>query len=53
MKTANAWYSVFASGSGIVGLGSHVYEDDRVFSAFDRDKRDVWNIEKSTTSTAA
>src|SRR5581483_9442967 len=33
-KKATQWYSVFASGPGIFGLGSHVYADDPVFAAF-------------------
>lgn len=44
VKKANRWYSVFASGPGIFGLGSRAYEDDSLFAAFDRNKRDVWDL---------
>jgi len=44
VKKAHRWYSVFASGPGIVGLGSYVYEDDSVFAAFTPGKRDVWDL---------
>ena len=39
------WYSVFASGPGIFGLGSHVYAGDAIFSKYDKSKTDVWTIE--------
>ncbi|MDR1990967.1 MAG: hypothetical protein LBQ09_12145, partial [Acidobacteriaceae bacterium] len=39
-----AWYSVFASGAGIFGLGSHKYENKKSFLGFDPDGTDVWNI---------
>jgi hypothetical protein len=41
---ATQWYSVFASGAGIVGLGSHVYKGSGPFPAFDPDKKDVWDL---------
>lgn len=44
VKKATQWYSVFASGPGIVGLGSHVYEGDPVFAAFDPNKKDLWDL---------
>ncbi|MEW9899056.1 peroxidase family protein [Chitinivorax sp. PXF-14] len=43
-KEATQWYSAFASGPGIFGLGSHVYADDRVFAAYDPAKDDLWRI---------
>jgi hypothetical protein len=43
-KKATQWYSVFASGPGIFGLGSHVYKDDAVFAKFNPAKTDVWDI---------
>lgn len=45
VKKANQWYSVFASGPGIIGLGSKVYRDDSIFAAFDPHKQDVWAFE--------
>ncbi len=44
VKKATQWYSVFASGPGIFGLGSRVYEDDRFFARLDRDAEDLWSI---------
>jgi hypothetical protein len=44
VKKATQWYSVFASGPGIVGLGSHVYAEDPVFAAFDPNKTDLWDL---------
>ena len=52
-KKAGQWYSVFASGAGIFGLGSRVYADDAVFAAYDPAKADRWTSRTSTTSTAA
>jgi hypothetical protein len=43
-KKATQWYSVFASGPGIFGLGSHVYADDPIFALFDPKKKDIWDI---------
>jgi hypothetical protein len=43
-RNATQWYSVFASGPGIVGLGSRVYADDPIFAALDSNKKDIWNI---------
>jgi len=43
-RKATQWYSVFASGPGIFGLGSKVYADDRVFAVLDPHKKDVWDI---------
>jgi len=40
-ERATAWYSVFASGPGIVGLGSHVYAD--ALSAMRR-APDAWSL---------
>lgn len=43
-RKASQWYSVFASGPGIFGLGSRVYSDDAIFSKFDPNKTDIWNV---------
>ena len=43
-KQATQWYSVFASGPGIFGLGSHVYKDDAIFAHYDPAKTDIWDI---------
>ena len=45
-KKAGQWYSVFASGAGIFGLGSRVYVDDAVFATPDPNKEDLWSLEK-------
>ncbi len=44
VKKATQWYSVFASGPGIFGLGSVVYENDSLFALYDSDKRDLWDL---------
>ena len=44
VKKAGQWYSVFASGPGIFGLGSQVYAGDPVFALFDKNKKDIWDI---------
>ena len=44
VKKAGQWYSVFASGPGIFGLGSQVYADDPVFAMLDKNKKDIWDI---------
>src|SRR5262249_18501133 len=44
-KKAGQWYSVFASGAGIFGLGSRVYLDDTVFARPDPAKRDLWSVD--------
>ena len=38
------WYSVFASGSGIFGLGSRRYADDNGLLSFRARGDDVWNV---------
>jgi hypothetical protein len=43
-KKARQWYSVFASGAGIFGLGSHVYSDNAIFAKYDPKKTDIWNL---------
>lgn len=43
-KKATQWYSVFASGPGIFGLGSRVYKDDSIFALFDPKKTDIWDL---------
>jgi hypothetical protein len=42
-KQADQWYSVFASGPGIFGLGNTVYKHDLTLGLFDH-KQDVWDI---------
>ena len=44
VKNATQWYSVFASGAGIFGLGSKVYAEDPIFAAFDPKKKDIWSL---------
>lgn len=44
VKKATQWYSVFASGPGIFGLGSRIYADDPVFAAINPNKKDIWDI---------
>ncbi|MCI0434441.1 MAG: oxygenase [Gemmatimonadetes bacterium] len=38
------WYSVFASGAGIFGLGSRKYENRQGFLGYDADAPDIWDI---------
>lgn len=38
------WYSVFASGAGIFGLGSHKYAGHPGFLGIDKNAKDVWDI---------
>ena len=45
VKKAAQWYSVFASGPGIFGLGNRVYADDAIFAAYDPKKTDRWSLE--------
>ncbi len=44
VKKATQWYCVFAAGPGIFGLGSKVYAGDPIFAAFDRNKKDIWDL---------
>jgi hypothetical protein len=44
VKKAAQWYSVFASGPGIFGLGSKVYADDPVFAILNSNKKDIWDL---------
>lgn len=44
VKRATQWYSVFASGPGIFGLGSKVYADEPIFARLDRDREDIWDL---------
>ena len=44
VKETTEWYSVFASGSGIFGLGNHVYADEPIFAKFDPVKKDLWDL---------
>ena len=43
-KYANQWYSVFAAGPGIFGLGSRVYAHDSLFPRLDTPARDTWSL---------
>jgi hypothetical protein len=43
-KKAGQWYSVFASGPGIFGLGSRRYGDGALFTKYDPAKSDSWNL---------
>jgi heme peroxidase len=43
-KATNQWYSVFASGSGILGLGSFKYAESPRWSRFSDTRRDVWRL---------
>jgi hypothetical protein len=43
-KYANQWYSVFAAGPGIFGLGSRVYAHDTKFARVDSPSRDTWSL---------
>ncbi|MES2068819.1 MAG: peroxidase family protein [Pseudomonadota bacterium] len=43
-KKATQWYSAFASGPGIFGLGSVVYKDDAIFALYDPAKTDIWSL---------
>ncbi len=45
-KKATQCYSVFASGPGIFGLGSHIYQRGSFFDLFNRRKKDVWDLSK-------
>jgi hypothetical protein len=38
------WYSVFASGAGIFGLGSRRYADAPTFIELIRGKKDIWDL---------
>ena len=41
---ANQFYSVFASGAGIFGLGSHRYKDHPGFLGYLPSKKDIWDL---------
>src|SRR6266487_3027739 len=43
-KKATQWYSVFASGAGIFGLGSRIYANDGIFARDDPSKADIWSL---------
>jgi hypothetical protein len=43
-RKANQWYSVFASGAGIFGLGSVKYEDGARWPRRDDARRDRWRL---------
>jgi len=43
-KKAGQWYSVFAVGPGIFGLGSRVYSDDAIFAKYDPKKTNIWSL---------
>src|SRR4029079_7867615 len=43
-KDQTTWYSIFASGAGIFGLGSHRYAERPGFRGFDRNAKDIWSV---------
>ncbi|MEO8576886.1 MAG: peroxidase family protein [Gemmatimonadales bacterium] len=43
-KDQTTWYSVFASGAGIFGLGSHRYAGRIGFRGYDPAAKDLWNV---------
>ena len=43
-KAATDWYSVFASGPGILGLGSHLYSGDSLRAGSNPAQRDLWDL---------
>ena len=43
-KYANQWYSVFASGPGIFGLGSRIHSHDPLYARLDSPSRDGWSL---------
>jgi hypothetical protein len=45
-KRADQWYSVFASGPGIFGLGSRRYGDGALFAKIDPAKSDSWSLKE-------
>lgn len=51
-KKATQWYSVFASGPGIFGLGSHIYQRGSFFDLFNRRKKTFGICPSQTMSTA-
>lgn len=44
VKRRTQWYSVFAAGPGIFGLGSQRYADRSVFERLTGESRDVWDL---------
>ena len=43
-ERANQWYSVFAAGPGILGLGSRRYKDGGVFERIVEGRNDIWDL---------
>ena len=43
-SSQTTWYSVFASGAGIFGLGSHRYAGKPGFRGLDKNAKDIWDI---------
>ncbi len=43
-RKTSGWYSVFASGPGIFGLGSVRYADGPAFTKIIKGKKDVWDL---------
>jgi len=43
-RKAAQWYSVLASGPGILGLGSRVYAGESIFAKHDASKTDLWSL---------
>jgi hypothetical protein len=43
-EVATQWFSVFASGPGILGLGSEVYADGSLLDKIGSGKEDIWDL---------
>ncbi|HEY7165314.1 MAG TPA: peroxidase family protein [Candidatus Binatia bacterium] len=46
VRRGSDWYSVLASGPGILGLGSHIYAGQPLWNRFNGDTKDLWDISK-------
>lgn len=44
LERGTQWYSVFAAGPGIVGLGSRLYAGNPFLAVLDPRRKDIWNI---------
>ena len=43
-RKASRFYSAFAAGAGIFGLGNRRYEETPFYSLFDRSRKDIWTL---------
>lgn len=43
-RKASRFYSAFAAGAGIFGLGNRRYEETPFYSLFDRGRKDIWTL---------